>query len=216
MRSRILKGDRLLTHSLLIATLGATAPVLPAANRLDPASAEFVMIQPANDAGAARMQHRASLRLRAQARIEADRALFTDSELTDIETRYRSAHLEGPALVRVIEGPQILRDLAQRYPRSNRAGCAVLELAQLSTGVARERYLREAIAAHSDAWFESGVQVGALARAMLALHLAALERFDDAEQVAAELVERFPGAIDQSGATLDDTLSSIKLLRSPE
>jgi hypothetical protein len=93
--------------------------------------------------------------------------------------------------------------LVRRYPRSNRAGCALLELAQLATGVGREEYLRRAIRFGGDARFENGVQVAALARAMSAVHLAGLERFNEAEQVATELVTRFPGAIDQTGATLD-------------
>ncbi len=111
------------------------------------------------------------------------------------------------------DGIKTLQELIGRYPRSNRAGCALLELARLSSGTMREQYLRQAIAAHSDAWFENGVQVGALARATLAVDLAALERFDEAERVAAELVAMFPGAIDDSGATLDVVLKSIRLLR---
>jgi hypothetical protein len=50
---------------------------------------------------------------------------------------------------------------------------------------------------------------------MLAIQLAGLERFDAAEQVASELVMRFPGSIDQSGAPLDDTLAAVRLLRAP-
>jgi hypothetical protein len=57
------------------------------------------------------------------------------------------------------------------------------------------------------------VQVAALSRAMLAVHLAGLEKFDQAEALARELVTRFPGAIDHSGATLDNTLEAIRLLR---
>jgi hypothetical protein len=110
----------------------------------------------------------------------------------------------------------MLEELIERYPGSNRAGCAVLELARLSSGATRERFLRKAMANHSEAWFETGVQVGALARAMLAIHLAGLERFDEAEQVATELVTQFPGSIDDSGAPLDDVLASIKLLRPPK
>ena len=53
----------------------------------------------------------------------------------------------------------------------------------------------------------------AISRAMLAIHLAGLERFDEAERIATELVTRYPGAIDQTGASLDDTLVAIKLLR---
>jgi hypothetical protein len=86
-------------------------------------------------------------------------------------------------------------------------------LAQLSTEQRREEFLRQAIAHEGDAWFENGVQVGAIARAMLAIHLAGLERFEEAEKLAREVVERFPGAIDQTGATLDDTLTAIRQLR---
>jgi hypothetical protein len=160
-------------------------------------------------------ERRAALRLKAQAHLETERSRFSELELSDIETRYRSAHGDHVRFVRLPEGVTILQDLIERYPGSNRAGCAVLELARLSSGVARERYLRKAIINHSDAWFETGVQVGALARAMLAVHLAGLERFDEAERVAMELVTMFPGSIDDSGAPLDDVLASIKLLRTP-
>jgi hypothetical protein len=153
--------------------------------------------------------------VRARAHLDAERSLFTGPELADIEARYQSAHLQDAPLVRKSEGAQMLRELLQRYPRSNRAGCAVLELAQQSSGPTRQQYLEEAIARHDDAWFESGAQVGAVARAMLAVHLAGLERFDEAERVAAELTARFPGAVDRTGAPLDDTLESIRLLRTP-
>jgi hypothetical protein len=161
-------------------------------------------------------EQRVALRLKAHAHIESERTRFSEFELTDIEARYRSAHVEQLRFVRRPEGVAILRELIERYPGSNRAGCAVLDLARLSSGATRERYLRKAIANHSDAWFETGVQVGALARAMLAVHLAGLERFDEAERVAAELVTMFPGAIDDSGASLDDVLESIRLLRTPK
>jgi hypothetical protein len=157
-----------------------------------------------------------ALRLKAQMHIAAEGALFSALELSDIEARYRSAHLDHPAFVRRPEGLKILLDLIEKYPRSNRAGCAVLELARLSSGPTREQYLRDAVATHSDAWFETGVQVGALARAMLAVHLVGLDRLDEAEQIAEELATMFPGAIDDSGATLDDVLKSIRVLRRDE
>ena len=161
-------------------------------------------------------ERRVALRLKAHAHIEAERSRFSEFELTDIEARYRSAHGEQLRFIRRPEGVAILEELIERYPGSNRAGCAVLELARLSSGVTRERYLRKAIANHSGAWFETGVQVGALARAMLAVHLAGLERFDEAERVAAELLTMFQGSIDDSGAPLDDVLESIRLLRTPK
>jgi hypothetical protein len=154
-----------------------------------------------------------ALRLKAKAHIAAERALFSAPELADIEERYRSAHVQQLPLVRRPEGPGILEQLVETYPRSNRAGCAVLELAALSSGSTREGFLRIAIDRYSGAWFESGVQVGALARAMLAVHLAGLGRFDEAERVATELASSFPGSIDHSGALLDDLPQTIRLLR---
>ena len=75
--------------------------------------------------------------------------------------------------------------LAARYPRSNRAGCAAVELAQMSTGDVREQYLKKAIDQHSDAWFENGAQVGPLAMTLLAMHYAGLDRLPEAEKLAA-------------------------------
>jgi hypothetical protein len=69
------------------------------------------------------------------------------------------------------------------------------------------------MANHSNAWCESGVQVGALARAKLAVHQAGLGQFDEAERLAQEVLAQFPGAIDESGAPLDDVLEGIRLLR---
>jgi hypothetical protein len=160
-----------------------------------------------------------ALRQQAAARLDAEALTFSGAELADIEARYASAFrsdLPGTAIVRRPDAEPILEDLVRRYPRSNRAGCALLRLAQLSTGARRERYLRQAIQFEGDAWFENGVQVAALARAMLAVHLAGLERYDEAEQLATDLVTRFPGAIDHTGATLDGTLEAVMLLRAPK
>jgi hypothetical protein len=160
-----------------------------------------------------------ALRRRAKVRIDADASAFSVAELADIEARYASAFrpevLDGRTFLREPEAEPILVDLVRRYPRANRAGCALLLLAQVSAGPRREHHLRQAIDFEGDAWFENGVQVAALARAMLAIHLAGLERFDEAEEVAAELVRRFPGAVDQTGASLDDTLTAIRQLRPP-
>jgi hypothetical protein len=157
------------------------------------------------------------LRERAKTRFDAEAQAFSVSDLADIEARYRSALrsdvLDGLTFLRLPEAEPILQELIRRYPKSNRAGCALVLLARHSTGAQREGFLRQAIEHDRDAWFENGVQVPAVARAMLAIHLAGLGRFEAAEKLAAELVERFPGAIDQSGATLEDTLMAIKQLR---
>ena len=105
-------------------------------------------------------------------------------------------------------------NLIATYPKSNRAGCALVELARGSNGEARERYLKEAIASHGDAWFENGVQVGAIARALLSTHYAGQDRWDEAERLARELSDDYAGSIDESGWPLDDVLTGVRLLRS--
>ena len=156
-----------------------------------------------------------ALRAKARERLEQDRTIYSEREVEDIEARYRAAHRDDfPLLLRSDAAP-ILQQLIADYPTSQRAGCAVLHLARLTTGEDRERYLKQAIRNHGDAWCESGVQVGALARALLAVQYAGLEKFDEAERLGEELVTQFPGAIDESGAPLDDVLTGIRLLKHP-
>jgi hypothetical protein len=108
-----------------------------------------------------------------------------------------------------------LEALAAKYPRSNRAGCAIVELAQMSTGNVREQYLKRAIDEHADDWFENGAQVGPLAMAFLAMHYAGLDRLSEAERLAAELSARYPESVDSTGASLDEVLPGPKFLRPP-
>jgi hypothetical protein len=203
--------------SVLFTVIAAAGPALPAVDdartaRQPPAAA---LRSPSQET---REQAILALRQRARARMEAEAVAFSAAELADIEARYASAYTSNGlfSFLRLPGAEQILEDLVQRYPRANRSGCSLLQLAQQTSGARREAALRRAIRFDGDAWFENGVQVAALARALLAVHLAGLDRFDEAEQVAAELVTRFPGAIDQTGATLDDTLAAIKLLRGRE
>jgi hypothetical protein len=156
-----------------------------------------------------------ALRAKAKEQIEQERATYSARELEDIEARYRAAHREDVPMFLRRDAAPILLQLIADYPKSHRSGCAVLHLARLASGEERERYLKQAIGNHGDAWCESGVQVGALARARLAVQYAALEMFDEAERLAEELVTLFPGAIDESGASLDDVLKAVRLLRHP-
>lgn len=79
----------------------------------------------------------------------------------------------------------------------------------LHRGQLGERYPKDAIATYGDAWFETGVQVGALARGMLAVHLLGLDRSGEVEQIAEELVTMFAGAID---AWVRDFVSHFSVL----
>ena len=149
-----------------------------------------------------------ALRARAQERMRQDLAIYSPEDLRRLEELYQSANknLKGA------DAKEILLRVVEQFPKSNRAGSAVLYLAQLSSGAEREAYLKTAIDAHGDTWYGDGVQVGAFARAQLAALYAADGRIAEGKALAREVVERFPGAIDHSGRPLVETLRNLKLL----
>ena len=148
------------------------------------------------------------LRSKAQDRMRQDRAIYSLEDLRKLEELYQSANrnLSGP------NAKEILQRVVEQFPKSNRAGSAVLYLAQLSSGTEREAYLKTAIEAHGDTWYGDGVQVGALARVQLASLYAATDRMAQARALAKEVTDRFPGAVDHTGRPLVETLRNLKLL----
>jgi hypothetical protein len=148
------------------------------------------------------------LRARAQERMRQDLAIYSTDDFRKLEELYQAANrnLRGP------DAKAVLQRVVKEYPKSNRAGTAVLYLAQLSSGTEREAYLKTAIEAHSDTWYGDGAQVGALARLQLAAFYAADGRMAEARVLAKEVADNFPGAVDHGGRRLVETLRSLKLL----
>ena len=148
-----------------------------------------------------------TLRARAQERMRQDLSIYSREDMRALEELYQSANrnLRDPG------AKAILERVVKEYPKSNRAGSAVLYLAQLSSGAEREAYLKAAIKDHGDTWYGNGVQVGAFARAQLAAFYAASDKVSDAKKLAKEVEERFPGAVDHNGRPLADTLRSLNL-----
>ena len=148
------------------------------------------------------------LRSKAQQRMRQDLAIYATEDFRQLEALYQSANknLGGP------EAKAILQRVVKEFPKSNRAGSAVLYLAQLSSGPEREAYLKTAIEGYGDTWYGDGVQVGALARVHLAAFYAADARMAEAKALAREVVDSFPGAVDHSGRPLVAVLRSLKLL----
>lgn len=82
----------------------------------------------------------------------------------------------------------------------------------MSEGVEKEEYLQTAIANHSDARFGDGAQVGAFARAELAMFYANTGAADKARALAEEVRKMYPGAVAHNGAGLEDALRRMKLM----
>ena len=148
------------------------------------------------------------LRAKAQERMRQDLAIYSQQDLKALEELYQSANrdLKSP------EAKGILEQVVSKYPNSNRAGSAILYLAQMSSGPEREGYLKKAIQEHGDTWYGDGVQVGAFARAQLAVFYGVQGRTVEGQALAKEVVEKFPGAVDHSGRPLVEILRKMKLL----
>lgn len=149
-----------------------------------------------------------ALRAKAQERMKQDLAIYSEQDLRDLEDLYQSANKN----LRAPEARGILEQVASKYPKSNRAGSAVLYLAQMTSGDEREKFLKQAIADHPNSWYGDGVQVGAFARAQLAVFYSAHGKPAEARALAKEVVERFPGAVDHNGRRLADMLRKMNLL----
>jgi hypothetical protein len=130
-----------------------------------------------------------------------------ETELQAIEALYQSAnsHLRSP------EARDRLQELVLKYPRANRTDCAVLYLAQASSGDERQRLLKKAIENHNGAFYGDGPRSARSPERCWRSTNANTDRREQALALAAAVEKQFPGAVDHSGARLTDTLRRLKL-----
>lgn len=138
-------------------------------------------------------------------RFEQDKERYGIMAAYGIESQYQEANKAGT----VAEIKAKLKELVTKYPRSNRAGCAIQYMAQLSKGEERERYLKLAISHYSDCYYGDGVQVGAYARYYLASYYLANGKEEAANALYDEIRKKYPRAINHQGELL------INIIRPP-
>ena len=146
----------------------------------------------------------AANRSKAQVRMRRDAEELSAEQLREIEELYQVANREWGSP----QARQNLQEIVRRYPRSNRAGCALLYLAQMEQGAAQVELLEKAIADHSDSWYGDGVQVGAYARFLLGMAHHSGGRAEQAQALFAELAEDYPAAVDHKGTLLSEFIPS--------
>lgn len=134
---------------------------------------------------------------------EADKRTFGETLFREIEKLYQSANKDLAAP----EAKEALKRVVDNYPKSNRAGCAVQYLGQMSEGEERERYFLLAIKEHGACCYGSGVQVGAYARYYLGHHYLRSGREKEAKTLFAEIRKEFPDAVNHQGRRLADSLA---------
>jgi hypothetical protein len=154
------------------------------------------------NAAAGRLDARAmaAIRERSRQRMRDDVARYSQPQLIEIERLYQLSNEPGqrgtPAAMAALE------KLIATFPDSNRAGCAVLYLAQWSQGERREKLLRDAIDNHAGDFYGDGCQVGPYAMFQFARDYERAGEAEKAKKLDDELRTHYPHAIDHNQQTL--------------
>lgn len=137
-------------------------------------------------------------------KMAQDRAKYSDEQLREAEQLYQVANRNWGSP----EATENLQAMIKKYPDLNRTGCAVLYLAQGAQGADRARYLQDCIEKFNDCFYGDGVQVGALARLLLANDYRGKGEQEKAEALYTEIKTRYADAIDHGGNLLVDELAA--------
>jgi TolA-binding protein len=139
-------------------------------------------------------------------RMRKDTQVYTTDQIKAIEAIYQEANknLKG-------EGTKDkLIKVVQDYGKSNRAGCALVYLAQITTGDEQIQYLQQAIDSHADCFYGDGVQVGAYARLILAVRYVNDKQYDKAATQLDELLKQYPRSLDHKGQPLELSVDQVR------
>jgi len=148
----------------------------------------------------------AAQRAKARARMREDAKAYTPEQLKEIEKLYQLAN-RGDSDPEVVK--QNLQKVITDYPKSNRAGCATMYLAQRSEGDLRLDYLKEAETTYADCFYGDGVQVGAYALWYQAHYYWKEGDKATAEAILKQLKAKYPDAIDHKGNLLADLIPRV-------
>jgi hypothetical protein len=140
----------------------------------------------------------------ARERMAQDRRKYSEEQLREAEELYQVANNNW----RTAAARENLEKMVQKYPDVNRTGCALLYLAQYSTGDDREKYLKQAIE-HGDCYYGNGVEVGALARVYLGAYYHQNNEPKKAKKLFDEVLKDYPNAISHGGELLADGIKRI-------
>ncbi|MCG8402751.1 MAG: hypothetical protein MJA84_14350 [Firmicutes bacterium] len=141
-------------------------------------------------------------RAKARQRMQLDSEKHDAQTLQKVEKLYQSANKN----LRGDDTRQILNKLIEQYPDCNRTGCAVLYLAQMSTGKEQEALLKRAVKDYGDCFYGDGVQVGPYATYYLAWYYHKNKQPEQASRMAEIIRTQYPTAITHKGEWLVDYL----------
>lgn len=138
-------------------------------------------------------------------RMMLDAEQFSRTDLRIIEKMYKTISEDWKS----DEAKKGFELLKQKYPTSNRTGCSILYLGQMTSGSEQLDHLKLAIEKYSGCYYETGVNIGAYARLYLGMRYKNEGKEKEAEALFEELKSLYPDAIDHKGKLLSTHLDEL-------
>lgn len=139
---------------------------------------------------------------KARGKMGADSKEYRAREFAELEELYQ----KGNANPRTPENQEFLKQVLEKFPKSNRAGCAALYLGRYTRGGDQEKYLEQAIEKFSDCYYGDGTSVGGYARYILGMMQHQAGKQSAAKKLFAELRKDYADATDHGGRLLVESL----------
>lgn len=152
----------------------------------------------------AKDNRRTALRRSFEQRMARDRDKYSPAQLREAEQLMRVADEKWGSP----DANESCQTLIEKYPDLNRAGCAMLYLAQSSQGDELTKRLQVCVEKYNDCFYGDGVQVGAYARFLLAQDYRSKGEAAKAEALITEIKTNYAEAIDHGGNLLIDRLKA--------
>ena len=147
---------------------------------------------------------RKALRERFEKKSAQDQHKYTPEQLREAEELMLVADEKWGSP----EANESCQAIIKKYPGINRAGCAMLYLAQTSQGDERVKHLQDCLKKYNDCFYGDGVQVGAYARFLLVQDYQSKGEEKKAEALSDEIKTKYADAIDHAGNLLVDSLKA--------
>jgi beta-lactamase regulating signal transducer with metallopeptidase domain len=144
------------------------------------------------------VERQRAYRVKFDRRSDLDRKKYTQEQLTEAEKMYQVANSKWGSP----EAIESLKKMVEKFPDLNRTGCALLYLAQTTTGPESEKYFKDCIEKYNDCYYGDGVQVGAYARFCLADYYGKTKENEKAEALYKEIKDDYSDSIDHNGQFL--------------
>ncbi len=140
---------------------------------------------------------------KAREQMARDSKEYKKDEFAALEELYQ----KGNANPRTPENQAFLKEVVEKFPKSNRAGCAALYLGQFSKDAKEsEKYLELAISKYSDCYYLNGTSVGGFARLLLGSKEKQAGHDAKAKELFDEIRKDHATATSHNGKLIVDTL----------